>query len=63
VITIENAFSGDGMMKEKTIGSNVAVVGGGLAGLTAANFLARAGFSVTQSCPTCKLLKAVGLQQ
>jgi len=34
-------------MKEKTIGSNVAVVGGGLAGLTAANYLARAGFSVT----------------
>jgi phytoene dehydrogenase-like protein len=34
-------------MKEKAIGSNVAVIGGGLAGLTAANFLARAGFSVT----------------
>ena len=34
-------------MKEKVIGSNVAVIGGGLAGLTAANFLARAGFSVT----------------
>jgi len=34
------------MMKEKVIGSNVAVVGGGLAGLTAANFLARAGFNV-----------------
>jgi phytoene dehydrogenase-like protein len=33
-------------MKEKVIGSNVAVIGGGLAGLTAANFLARAGFSV-----------------
>ncbi len=33
-------------MKEKTIGSNVAVVGGGLAGLTAANYLARAGFNV-----------------
>jgi len=33
-------------MKEKIIGSNVAVVGGGLAGLTAANYLARAGFSV-----------------
>jgi phytoene dehydrogenase-like protein len=35
------------MMKEKVIRSNVAVVGGGLAGLTAANFLARAGFNVT----------------
>ena len=34
-------------MKEKVIRSNVAVVGGGLAGLTAANFLARAGFNVT----------------
>jgi len=34
-------------MKDKVIGSNVAVVGGGLAGLTAANYLARAGFSVT----------------
>jgi phytoene dehydrogenase-like protein len=34
-------------MTEKAIGSNVAVIGGGLAGLTAANFLARAGFSVT----------------
>src|SRR5262245_36417501 len=33
-------------MKNKTIGSNVAVVGGGLAGLTAANYLTRAGFSV-----------------
>jgi phytoene dehydrogenase-like protein len=35
------------MRKEKVIGSNVAVIGGGLAGLTAANFLARAGFQVT----------------
>lgn len=35
------------MMKEKITGSSVAVVGGGLAGLTAANFLARAGFNVT----------------
>src|SRR5262249_45467761 len=35
------------MMKEKVIRSNTAVVGGGLAGLTAANFLARAGFNVT----------------
>src|SRR5215510_9199481 len=34
-------------MKEKVIRSNVAVIGGGLAGLTAANFLARAGFQVT----------------
>src|SRR5262245_49198589 len=34
-------------MKKNTIGSNVAVVGGGLAGLTAANYLARAGFNVT----------------
>src|SRR5262245_16049563 len=34
------------MMKENVIRSNVAVVGGGLAGLTAANFLARAGFNV-----------------
>ncbi|MBO0858338.1 MAG: NAD(P)/FAD-dependent oxidoreductase [Chloracidobacterium sp.] len=34
-------------MKEKAIGPNVAVIGGGLAGFTAANFLARAGFSVT----------------
>jgi phytoene dehydrogenase-like protein len=34
-------------MKEKVIRSNVAVVGGGMAGLTAANFLARAGFNVT----------------
>jgi phytoene dehydrogenase-like protein len=34
-------------MKEKIIGLNVAVIGGGLAGLTAANYLARAGFSVT----------------
>jgi len=34
-------------MNEKVIRSNVAVVGGGMAGLTAANFLARAGFSVT----------------
>jgi phytoene dehydrogenase-like protein len=34
-------------MKEKVIRSNVAVIGGGLAGLTAANFLARAGFNVT----------------
>ena len=33
-------------MKDKVITSNVAVVGGGLAGLTAANYLARAGFSV-----------------
>ena len=33
-------------MKDKVIKSNVAVVGGGLAGLTAANYLARAGFSV-----------------
>lgn len=35
------------MRKEKVIESNVAVIGGGLAGLTAANFLARAGFQVT----------------
>jgi phytoene dehydrogenase-like protein len=34
-------------MKEKIIGSNAAVIGGGLAGLTAANYLARAGFNVT----------------
>ena len=34
-------------MKEGARGANVAVVGGGLAGLTAANYLARAGFSVT----------------
>src|SRR5215475_1743580 len=34
-------------MKEKAIGSNIAVIGGGLAGLTAANYLARAGLSVT----------------
>ena len=34
-------------MKEKTIGSKIAVVGGGLAGLTAANYLARSGFNVT----------------
>ncbi|HKQ76168.1 MAG TPA: NAD(P)/FAD-dependent oxidoreductase [Blastocatellia bacterium] len=33
-------------MKEKTIGSNVAIVGGGLAGLSAANYLARAGVDV-----------------
>jgi len=47
VITVENKFSGESKMKDKVIGSNVAIVGGGLAGLTAANFLARAGFSVT----------------
>jgi phytoene dehydrogenase-like protein len=34
-------------MKKNVIRSNVAVIGGGLAGLTAANYLARAGFSVT----------------
>jgi phytoene dehydrogenase-like protein len=34
-------------MRVKVTTSNIAVVGGGLAGLTAANFLARAGFSVT----------------
>jgi phytoene dehydrogenase-like protein len=47
VITVEENFSGDGKMKKKTTGSNVVVVGGGLAGLTAANYLARAGFNVT----------------
>src|SRR6266542_2326942 len=45
--TQEFSAGGDRMMKEKVIRSNVAVVGGGLAGLTAANFLARAGFNVT----------------
>jgi len=34
-------------MKEQMSGSNVVIVGGGLAGLTSANFLARAGLSVT----------------
>src|SRR5262249_25299507 len=47
VITVENIFSVADLIKKKTIRSNVAVIGGGLSGLTAANYLARAGFSVT----------------
>jgi phytoene dehydrogenase-like protein len=44
---MENKSSGAFNMREKVIGSNAAVIGGGLAGLTAANYLARAGFNVT----------------